>query len=383
MIWSGTESLNTGSAGYVEYKKKSLSKDATMIRVRIIPPFEEFFDAWVPQQPSSAIESKNFGKNRKIISAGYYQNPETKEYVYKCPLAKLLNSWRNETNVLKKKCYDDWYPRRQFAFNCIPQNNLGTEIDPWCVSNKHAQLLITGSESSDGIGITLFKAIAQAIKVYKSFVPDARLQDVDMILSRSGSGTDTKYAAQVAPTQCNIDIKAYQLYDLKQLAKLTTVEEMESITQIGLQEHNYGQKLGASFEQSQETLRLAEQAKANGPFVGTVSNGPGFVSGQQPASVVVTGANPTPLRVVGETPRITQPHAEAPVAARQVVNTAPAVVAAAPVVVQKAEVVQKDVLVNCSNPQCGVTLSIPASVFNSGLAIECPSCRKPVDTVPF
>jgi hypothetical protein len=112
---------------------------------------------------------------------------------------------------------NSWRAKDVFLFNVIDRNNS------WCTQYRHT-LVLCKNEKGMGIGPTLYQDIVQARKVYQT-----NLQELDLAITRSGSGRETKYSVTLGP---NLDArralteeeKVYGGYDLLKMSEPSSEE---------------------------------------------------------------------------------------------------------------------------------------------------------------
>jgi len=157
-----------------------------------------------------------------------------------------------------------WMPREVYLFNCIPRE---LQKDPSAnqmvrlAEVKNHTLLLTQSKAGIGIGPMLFESIAGIIDNFG----DAETYDI--VVSKSGSGFDTVYDAQMAVAKNNnygervaaegaLSAKEleYEKYDLSLLIQPTPIKSV--LTTMG-----DSIKLADSVLSSNFYQRLSEAAK--------------------------------------------------------------------------------------------------------------------------
>jgi len=360
-----SEKLNTGTKTYTKFEKCVLTGSSASVRGRLVGKFKQFFESWVKQQAVPGVKVESYGKPRRIVSAGFRQL-EDRSYEYLCPFAKAVDMLSATTqDSEKKKLYDDWKVKRFFAYNFIPVGTVDGKVDPWCEANKNAKLITTNA-SNYGIGPKLFKAIADAMKVYRGYFPDARLDQVDVVLTRTGEGLGTNYGCQVCPVNSNIDITQYKLYDFDEFTTLTPLNMIQLYTGI---------HLGVD--------PVAPKAQEEPIYV--VATQPAITQSQavQPLSVaphVAQAPTPTPIQTTPPVQTPIVPHVPAAPQVATLTNTptpAPTLVptpvkVAAPAPVQSSEE---------ACPHCTKILAIPETL--KGCEVKCPACGNNFITIPF
>lgn len=221
-----------GGGDFFKPERAVLDSATGMMRVRFIGGWKKFFEGWCEQQPGPGIKQENIGRPRRIVSAGFKRDSATKQWTHDCPYSQKLWDMRDSSDPVRKQQGEDWGLTQFFAMHVVPLDMNTGNPDQWCVDNRHAKLLTT-HRSTHGIKQTLFKSVAECLRVQRGYNPNLQLHDLDLIVTRTGSGLNTQYGCQVCPQQNNqVDASAFSVYDFGEFTTLTPLAIIQKFTGI-------------------------------------------------------------------------------------------------------------------------------------------------------
>jgi len=215
-----------------------------------------------------------------------------------CPLCQAANRLCFSDDEAKQKIGKDIRAKERFYFNALDRTPVGQQ---WHEANKKAKVL-TQTEKSLSIGSMLFKAIGDVVKMRRQQGQPEDPNTFDLMTTKSGAGMKTKYSAQFTGdvTELTDDEKAYELWPLDQMAKITARGERDTIAAFVLGQGPAPAAAAAETESAGDTSFNPEEYEAEGPAGAAAPAG--AATATAPTQTAAPAASPPPATPPGQEP---------------------------------------------------------------------------------
>ena len=157
----------------------------------------------------------------------YCEGPESD-----CPLCAAANQLSFSDDPTKQELGKRIKAKEKFYFNVLDRSPAGKA---WHGTSGKTKILAQSAKAMS-IGGMLFKAIGDVVNMRKQQGKSYDPNDFDIMLTKSGSGMQTKYGAQFTGDDQPLDEaeQAYEQWPLDQLSKLTPRADREAVAQFVL-----------------------------------------------------------------------------------------------------------------------------------------------------
>ncbi len=153
-----------------------------------------------------------------------------------CPICSAISKLVMSNDEMKQKIGKGAKAKEKFYFNVLdrtPQGKQGHSI-----SKK--SFLLSQNPKAMNIGSQLFQAIGAIVAMRKQQGQDPDPNNYDIVLQKTGTGMNTKYSAQFSGdcTPLTEEEKSYELWPLKSIAAITSMNELLAVSNFLLGDQN-------------------------------------------------------------------------------------------------------------------------------------------------